>query len=329
MSLRQEIHDRLWSAFQRWQGLRLAGETKRELKLRGLRECGDPNRYTRDLLFTGNTLRSYEAVLKDFVDHAVREHGARRLEDIGKQPFRSYMDRAIERGLAVKTLHRYRSALAKFGALTGQTKSFAALSEKYGWRIRELGRAGALAAPTRQTPSRDVLDRAVAVLKAWDARHFARTDEPRAYHLAARLQLETAARSISATIRVTTSSMRPDNRIALIGKGGKEQIFALSPDLHRTLSLWFAHRLGPLAHQKGYQSAYARAIKVAGGRVTGTHGARRRAVRDLYVHEYRKAVGSGLTAVQAADHAAGNAVEALGHSRTRKDHRRWYLGLHW
>lgn len=326
MSLKQDIHDRLWQAFQRWQGLRAAGAAKHELKMRGLRECGDPNRYTRDLIFTGNTLRSYEGVLKDFVEHAQTEHGAKRLEDVGKKDFRFYMDRAIERGLAVKTLNRFRSALAKFGALTGQTESFAALSEKYGWKIRGLARTGELRGPTRATPSREAVERTIDILKTWDARHFARTGDSRAYHLAARLQLETAARSVSVTERATSASLLDGNRIVLIAKGGKEQVFTLSPELHRTLQLWFAHNSGPLAGRRGYQSAYARAILATGGKVTGTHGARRRSARDQYAEEYRKAVGSGLNPKAAAQEAAGNVVEALGHSRHRQDHRHWYLG---
>ena len=121
MSLNQELHDRLRRAFQRWEDLRQTGVTKHQLKTRGIRESGDPNQFTRNLIFTGNTLRSYEGVLRDFVEHAQREHGAQRLEDVDKKALRSFMDRAIAPGLAVKTLSRYRSALAKFGAVTGQT----------------------------------------------------------------------------------------------------------------------------------------------------------------------------------------------------------------
>jgi hypothetical protein len=182
MSMKTDWHDRLWGVFQRWLELRQTGITKRDIKLRGLRECGDPNRHTRNLIFAGNTLRTYERVLRDFVEFARLEHGATRLEDIGKKEFRAYMDRAIARGLAVETLNLYRSALAKSGsAVTGQTQSFAALSEKYGWKIRQLARLGKLATPTRATPGREILERAIAFLKAWDARHFDRTGEERAY----------------------------------------------------------------------------------------------------------------------------------------------------
>ena len=185
MSLKQDVHDKLWHAFQRYQSLRETGVGKHELKLRGIREASDPNLYTRNLIFTGNTLRSYEGVLKNFVDQAAKEFGVTQLRDIGKREFRAFMDRSIAKGLAVKTLNRYRSALAKLGALIGKTESFKALSSKYGAKIRELAKAGALPTPTRVTPSREVLERTVENLRQADARHFARTGEPRAYHLAA------------------------------------------------------------------------------------------------------------------------------------------------
>ena len=124
MSLNQQVHDRLWKAFQRWQEIRKTGVTKHELKMRGIRETGDPNQYIRNLIFTGSTHRSYEGVLKAFVEHAHREHGAQRLEDIGKKALRSFMELSIAKNLAAKTLNRYRSALAKFGALTGRTAEF-------------------------------------------------------------------------------------------------------------------------------------------------------------------------------------------------------------
>lgn len=325
-NLKQDLHDRLWKAQQRWFSLREQGETKHELKMRGLREFGDANRYTRNLIFADSTRLTYEKVLKDFVEYAEREHGCQRLEDIGKREFRGFMDRAITQGQAAKTLNLYRSALAKLGALTGRTESAAALSQKYGVKIRTLAKSGAIASPTRSTPDREVLNRAVAVLKAWDARQFARSDEPRAYHLAARLQQETAARSISATERVTADSLISGNQIQLVGKGGKVQTFRISEDLHGILARYLAQNPGPLASRRGYQSAYARAMRSVGGKVTATHGARRLAVRDQYGAIYRAAMESGLDSKAAAEKAAGDAIEALGHSRNRRDHRRWYLG---
>ncbi len=325
-NLKQDLHDRLWNAQQRWFTLREQGETKHELKMRGLRECGDANRYTRNLIFADSTRLTYEKVLKDIVEYAEREHGCQRLEEIGKREFRGFMDRAIAEGQAAKTLNLYRSALAKLGALTGRSESAAALSKKYGLKIRALAKSGAIATPTRATPSREVLDRAVAVLRAWDARQFARTDEPRAYHLAARLQLETAARSVSATDRVTWESLLEGNRIQLVGKGGKIQIFTISADLHSILARYLAQNPGSLAQKRGYQSAYARAMAAVGGQVSGTHGARRRAARDRYAVNYRTGIEFGLSPKTAAEKAAGDAIEALGHSRHRRDHRRWYLG---
>jgi hypothetical protein len=326
MGLKQDMHDRLWRAFQRWEALRLTGATKHELKMRGIRECGDPNRHTRSLIFTGNTLRTYEAPLKDFIEMAQRDFGATRLEDLGKREFRAFMDRAIERGLAVKTLNMYRSALAKFGALTGQSQSFAALSEKYGWKIRGLAKAGQLPSPTRATPGSFVVARAIEILRQWDARHFARTGEPRAYNLAARVQLETAARSISATARLTPDSLHPDGMLILVGKGGKELSATLSAELHRLLSHWFQDNPGPLASQAGYRSAYARAMEAAGGRVQGTHGLRRRSTRNLYSSIYSQAASSGMAPSAAAEKAASDSIHALGHSRHRRDLRGLYLG---
>jgi len=327
VSMKSELHDRLWNAFQRWHALREAGATKRDLKLRGIREFQDPHRITRPLIFSGNTLRTYEKVLRDFVAFAQREHGATRLEDIGKKAFRAFMDRGIAQGLAVETLNLRRSALAKFGsAVTRQTDSFAALSEKYGWKIRQLAKLGRLPGPTRATPGRQILERAIAILRDWDARHFARTGERRAYHLAARIQMETACRSISVTTRLTGECLREGNTLVATAKGGKELRFTLSADLHRTLRLWFAHYPGPLAGQPGYRSAYARAVEAAGGRVRGTHGARRRSIRDFYASRYRQAVGSGVAPDDAAHEAAGEALERLGHSRNRRDHRAAYLG---
>lgn len=216
--------------------------------------------------------------------------------------------------------------MAKFGAVTGQTQSFAALSQKYGWKIRQLGKSGQLALPTRATPSREVLDRAIAILKKWDSRHFARTDEMRAYHLVARLQLETAGRSISVTSRVFKTSIRDGNQIDLIGKGGKVMTFTLSVDLHKTLSMYLSLNPGPLAIQSGYRSAFSRAMEAAEGKVLGTHGARRRGAQDFFSDRYRQAVGSGITPREASSKAAGDAIEHLGHSRGRRDHRSWYLG---
>jgi hypothetical protein len=324
MGMQSELHDRLWHAFARWQELRATGMTKRELKIRGLRD-GDVNRYTRPLIFSGSTLRSYKPVLKDFVEFALAR-GIERLEDIGKAEFRDFMEQAIDRGLAARTLQRMSSALVKLGCLIGRSAGFIALGERHGRRICELVAAGKIAAPTRATPSADVARRAIEFLRVWDARHRERTDEPRAYHLVARLQLETSCRSISATTRVTAESLRSYNRIALSAKGGRVTEHVLSPELHRLLSIYLGTYGGPMADQDGYRAAWKRAVEAAGGQVTGTHGLRRLSVQDFYRRQYRAAIGDGLSPAEAADRAAGDAIERLGHSRNRADHREAYLG---
>jgi len=322
--MKQELHDRLWNAHQRWLDLRALGETKRALKLRGIHE-GDPHRHTRNLIFAHTTRLTYEKVLKSFVEFAHREHGCQRLQDIGKREFRAFMDRAIEGRLAAKTLNQYRSALAKLASLNGQTASGAGLSEKYGRKIRDLVRAGVLRGPERATPSPVIATRAVEILKDWDARHFARTDEARAYHLAARLQIETACRSISATTRVTAGSLLGGNQIVLIGKGGRRMTFALSADFHRALTLYLDARSDSLADQHGYRAAYARAVRAAGGHATGTHGLRRLAAQECYRQSYRAAVGSGVSTQEAAARATGDAIQRLGHGRHRRDIAGCYL----
>src|SRR5258708_515111 len=97
-AMKQDVHDRLWSAQQRWFALREQGLTKHGLKMQGIRDCGDPNRMTRNLIFAGSTRVTYERMLKEFVEYAHREHGVTRLEDVGKKEFRAYMDRAIAQG---------------------------------------------------------------------------------------------------------------------------------------------------------------------------------------------------------------------------------------
>jgi len=294
--------------------------------MRGLREHQDPQYFLRPLIFTGETLRSYDGVLKDFVAFAEREFGITRLEEIGKREFRAFMDRGIEQGLAAKTLHRWRSALSKLGALMGHTASAVAFSKAYGRKIRELVSVGRLAGPARATPSLEVAKQAIEILRGWDARHFARTDEPRAYHLAARLQLETSCRSVSATTRVTAESLLEGNQIRLVGKGGRVMTHTLSPKLHRQLSLYLRVYPGPLADQRGYQSAYGRAVRGVRGRVTGTHGLRRLSAQAFFRTEYARRLSGGAAPAEARQGAREDAVERLGHSRNRTDQAACYLG---
>ena len=325
MGLKQELHDRLWHAFQRWQELRATGETKRELKLRGLRESNNAHRYIRPLIFARATAVSYETALRGLLEIA-RQNGVEKLDDIGKREWKAFMDQALESRLAARTLSRYASAIAKLACLTGRSESGIAFSAKYQRTIRNLVEQGNLAGPTRATPAPEVAGRAIELLREWDARHFERTDELRAYHLVARLQLETSCRSISATTRVTAESLLERRRIALSAKGGRIEQHVLSAELHQLLSLYLRANEGRLADQDGYRAAYKRAIESAGGRVTGTHGLRRLSVQAFYRQRYRAAVGDGLSPQAAAERAAGDAVERLGHSRNRADHRQAYLG---
>jgi integrase len=323
--LRQDVHDRLKGAFERWQALR-GTTTKFELKMRGLREHQDPQYFLRPLIFTGETLRSYDGVLKEFVAFAEREFGIRQLEEIGKREFRAFMDRGIERGLAAKTLHRHRSALAKVYALVGKAASGAALSRKYGGKIRDLVRSGIIAGPERATPSPEIVRRAIYILRGWDCRHQERTGRPRAFHLVARLQLETAARSVSSTARLTLDSLKDGNSIELRGKGGKATRLPISAELHAALRDYLGKNPGILADRDGYRTAWRRAVLAAGGRVTGTHGLRRRSAQDLYRDEYHRRLAAGASPGEARREARAEAVERLGHGRNRTDQAAFYLG---
>jgi len=323
LSLKNELHDRLGRAFERWHELRAEGETKHELKMEGIRAHGDVNHCTRNLIFSANTLHTYEKILGRFIDSCPN---AQCLKDLGKREFGAFMDKAITNGLAVKTLKQYGSALSKYGALTGQTRSFANLAERYARKVSALARAGELRGPSRMTPTTAVRDRMIEILRVWDARHFDRTGEPRAYHLAALIQKETMARGISATERFTSASLLDGSRITIIGKGGRCDVFDVSPHVYSQLGAWFKHNPGPLADLRGYQCAYARAITAAGGYATGTHGARRAAAQEAHVTAYAGYSAAGLAPRTASDRAAGDVIERLGHSRDRRDHRRWYLG---
>lgn len=71
----------------------------------------------------------------------------------------------------------------------------------------------------RATPIREILERAIAILRDWDAQRFTRTGESRAHHLAARLQLETSARSIPVTERLMGDCLREGNRLTVTRNG--------------------------------------------------------------------------------------------------------------
>lgn len=319
--MKHDLHDRLWNAQQRWFAMREDGWTKHAVKKAGISDAGDQNARMRNLLFTGATRTTYEKILKSFVEFAHAKFGAQRLEDIGVREARSFMDAAIEQRLAAKTLHTYRSALSKYGSVTGQTRSFAALSSRYGRIIRGLTHSGQVDGPDRATPSPEVMNRAIEILRAWDTH----SNDSRAYHLAARLQLETAARSFSATERMTRDCLLDGNRVCIIGKGGQRLIHMISPALHEELSRHLGAHPGPLADLRGYQAAYRRAMDKFGGKVTGTHGARRLSTQMFYSREYHRLVSAGLSPTDARREARAQAIERLGHSRGRTDQAACYL----
>jgi hypothetical protein len=325
--MKKTLHDRLWNAQQRWFALRAEGATKHDLKLRGLRECGDPNRFTRNIIFAGSTRRSYEETLKTFVEFAHEKFGAQRLEDIGKQEFKAFIEDGVARGLAASTLEARCSHLSKLGALIGRSEQFFALARRTAGRIRELGRTAALAGPERVTPSPQIAARAIEILRSWDERHRARTGQPRAYHLAARLQIETAGRSVSVTDRLTQECLKEGNRVEIIGKGGRPVQAPVSADLYTAIAEHLGKAGEPLAARRGYQMAWRRAVQAVGGRAGGSHGLRRLSTRKFYRLRYAHRVEGGEAPGDARRTAREEAVERLGHSRNRADQAACYLDL--
>jgi integrase len=329
MSLSQmkaDLHDRLWNAQQRWFEMCAEGWTKHEVKMAGVKDANDQNFHMRPILFAGRSRVTYERILKSFLTFAHERFDVQRLDDIDTKHAKAFLDDGIQRGLAAKTLHTQRSALAKAFALVGKTASGAALSRKYGEKIRDLVTAGSIAGPERATPSPEVVQRAIEILRGWDLRHQERTKRPRAYHVVARLQVETAARGVSSTTRLRLENLKEGNVVEIVGKGGQALRLVISPDLYVAVQHFLSQNPGILADRDGYRTAWRRAIMVAGGRVTGTHGLRRRSAQDFYRTEYRKRLAAGASPAQARREARAETVERLGHSRDRVDQASCYLG---
>lgn len=325
--MKSAMHDRLWNAHQRWLAIRDAGAaTKREQKLRGLREHGDANHYIRNLIFAGSTKRAVEETVKSFIEFAHEKFGVDRLDDLGRREFNAFIEDGIARRLAASTLETRCSHLAKAGALLGRTESFARLSRRWASRIRAMAQTGELRPPERATPSPEVVERAIAILRERDEPHAARTGQTRAYHLVARLQLDTAGRSVSATDRITLDSIKEGNLVEIVAKGGKPLLLEVSPDLHGALRQHLSACPGPLADRDAYREAWRRAVKDAGGCVTGTHGLRRRSAQDFYRDEYHRRLAAGASPEQARQEARAATVERLGHSPDREDQAACYLG---
>ncbi len=325
-AMKQDLHDRLWAATQRWLALRGQGYTKHGLKIMGIRHCGDANLLLRDLIFSSRTRETYEEDLKRFVEYVHERHGVQELRLVNEKHARAYLELALDQRWAAKTIHKVRSELAKLGALIGKTESFAALSREYGAIVREQVRGGIVKPATRATPTRHVVERAIELLHEWDVRHEERTGAPRAYHLAARLQLETAARCVSVTERFTVESLRPNNIVFIRGKGGRPQEIPISPQLWHALHAYLVANPGSLAGRHGYRMAYQRAVQAAAGTVTGTHGVRRLSAQEHYKERYQKQVARGNSTKRARVVAREDSVERLGHSRDRGDQANWYLG---
>src|SRR5579863_7923229 len=270
--MKEELHQRLWSAQERWFDAKAVGQTKRNLKVEGLREEGDLFAKTRTLLFTGATRIAYERELKHFVEYAHACRGKTRNQDIDAKDFRAYIDHLLERELAAKEVNKVKSAISKFGALYGKSESFARTSRKVGKRIRSLVRAGELAAPARPHVTPAVRDAAIRRLEQLDSE----CDSPRAYALSARLQQEASLRAIEATERFGRGSMLgvsgDKGIISILGKGGRIRRAEISRLLYERIEDHFkiSNRVD-LADLRGYQQALRRATLAVGGRSTGSH----------------------------------------------------------
>ena len=318
--MKNELHQQLWSAQQRWFRLEEAGATKHDLKVQGLREHGDMCHETRRIIFTGNTRVTYERALKGFVEFC-HAKGIDRNQDISKREMRAYMEHMMDKGRSESYLDKVRSACVKFGSLFGKYESFHAMSEKMGVKIRYQVEEGTVAGPAHDRITPEVADRAIERLAELDAK----AEDYRAYHLAAELQRECGLRAIEATERLTPDRLVEGYVIAL-EKGGKEMARPVPPDLYRELKDYFAESGTTfLAPERAYESAFSRAVLEVGGRSTGTHSLRRLWAEDYRGDRYQELLAEGLSPEQASKSAMADTMEALGHGRNRSDLQLAYL----
>jgi hypothetical protein len=122
-AMKEEMHQRLWAAQERWLALQATGVGKHDLKKEGLAERGDAYYTARRLLFWGKTRVDYERVLKRFLDFCHgrgREHNA----DIDKRDVRDYLEHLMAGGASASYLDKVKSAIVKCGALYGKYESF-------------------------------------------------------------------------------------------------------------------------------------------------------------------------------------------------------------
>lgn len=324
--MKEELHQRLWAAQERWFDARREGRTKRDLKVEGLREDGDLFAKTKQLIFTGATRETYERELKRFVGYACDTRGKVRNQDIDSKDFKAYIDHLLERGLSAKEVNKAKSAISKFGALYGRAESFARISRKVGRRLRALLRTHQLAGPARPHVTPRVRDAVIAKLEQLDAE----CALPRAYALAARLQQEASLRAIEATERFHHSSLTHPagdrGVISILGKGGRVRAAEISRNLYDQIEDHFRESLqASLADLRGYQQALRRATLAAGGRSTGSHAHRRTSASEHKNTLYWKYAAEGLTPREARAKAVEDTVEHLGHSRGRRDLAAAYL----
>src|SRR5205085_10658797 len=98
--MKNELHQRLWAAQERWFQWKARGETKRSLKLEGLRNSGDLFARTRFVIFTGATRVAYERELKRFLDYVHDVRGRTQNVEIDRKDFQAYMEDRIAHGAA-------------------------------------------------------------------------------------------------------------------------------------------------------------------------------------------------------------------------------------
>lgn len=325
-AMKEELHQRLWAAQERWFRWKAEGRTKHELKLQGLNDHGDMFAYLRNVILTGASRIAYERELKRFLKYAFHARGRTENRQIDRKDFRAYMEFLIEKGSAATVLSKVKSAIVKFGALYGQGESFSALSRKYGKKIRAMKRAGLLRPPERPHVTVDVREAIIGRLADLD-RDCA---VPRAYSLVVRLQKEASLRAIEATERFTRQSLlgltEGGGTISVLGKGGRVRSAKISRELYTQIEGYF--RNSPqesLAPKRAYQQALRRATLEVGGRSTGSHAHRRTSAEEKKNGLFREYVERGLPPHQARERAVADTVEHLGHSRYRRDSARAYL----
>ena len=316
-TMKEEMHQRLWAAQERWLAVQATGVGKHDLKKEGLAERGDAYYAARRLLFWGKTRVDYERVLKRFLDFC-HERGRERNADIDKRDMRDYLDQLIESRSSASYLDKVRSALVKFGSVYGKYESASSVSQRFGRKIRELVAAGVIRGPSHPRITAEVADRVIARLRELDG-------ASRGYHLAAELQRWVGLRAIEATERLTPERL-VDGQVVVHGKGGRERFLSVPIDVFNRLR-GFIERSGALclAPLRAYEGAFRRAVLDVGGRATGTHALRRLWAEETKSGLYHELLRRGLTPEAASEEALAETLERLGHGRNRRELRSAYL----